>query len=71
MFKDNNALAAQLLTVHNIAYQMQLMRTMREAILHGADAHQAFIREFFKEQFPAGDVPRWVIDALASVNIAL
>jgi tRNA-guanine transglycosylase len=71
MFKDNNALAAQLLTVHNIAYQMQLMRTMREAILRGAEAHHAFIRVFFKEQFPAGDVPRWVIDALASVNIVL
>ena len=28
-FKDNNALAAQLLTIHNIAHMMTLMRTMR------------------------------------------
>lgn len=29
-FKDNNALACQLLTIHNIAYMMKLMRTMRD-----------------------------------------
>ena len=69
MFKDNNALAAQLLTVHNIAYQMQLMRSMREAILQGAEAHHAFIRGFFQEQYPNGDVPIWVVDALESVEI--
>jgi len=71
MFKDNNALAAQLLTVHNIAYQMQLMRQMREAILQGAEAHHLFIRTFLQEQFPAGDVPRWVVDALQSVDISV
>lgn len=29
-FKEGNALAAQLLTIHNIAYMMHLMRSMRE-----------------------------------------
>lgn len=29
-FKDNNALAAQLLTIHNISHMMTLMRTMRQ-----------------------------------------
>ena len=71
MFKESNALAAQLLTVHNIAYQMQLMRTMREAIMQGRDSHCAFIRTFLKEQFPAGDVPLWVVDALQSVDISV
>jgi len=71
MFKDNNALAAQLLTVHNIAYQMQLMRSMREAILQGEKAHRLFISTFLQEQFPAGDVPLWVVDALHSVGIAV
>ena len=69
MFKDNNALAAQLLTTHNIAYLMQLMREMREAILQGAEAHFTFITDFLKEYFPAGDVPIWVVEALDSVNI--
>lgn len=31
-FKDNNALASQLLTIHNIAYLMRLMRTMRQVM---------------------------------------
>ena len=30
MFKENNALAAQLLTKHNVSYMMRLMRTMRK-----------------------------------------
>lgn len=30
LFKENCALAAQLLTMHNIAYMMRLMRSMRE-----------------------------------------
>jgi len=29
MFKENNPLAPQLLSIHNIAYMMRLMRTMR------------------------------------------
>lgn len=71
MFKKSNALAAQLLTTHNIAYLMQLMREMREAILRGAAAHQAFVDAFMLDYFPAGDVPTWVVDALASVDIAV
>lgn len=30
MFKEGNALAAQLLTKHNVSYMMRLMRTMRQ-----------------------------------------
>lgn len=30
MFRENNALAAQLLTKHNVSYMMRLMRTMRQ-----------------------------------------
>ena len=29
-FKDENPLACQLLTIHNLAYMMKLMRTMRQ-----------------------------------------
>ena len=69
MFKDNNALAAQLLTTHNIAYLMQLMREMRESIIQGSLAHKAFINEFLSMYFPEGDVPLWVVEALGSVDI--
>ena len=42
MFKANNPLGAQLLTTHNIAYMMRLMRTMREAIMQGREAQCCF-----------------------------
>ena len=71
MFKANNPLAAQLLTTHNIAYMMRLMRTMREAILLGREAHVNFICEFLKKQFPSRNIPTWVVDALASVDIEI
>lgn len=64
MFKENNGLASQLLTKHNIAYMMTLMRTMRQAIMDGPENHLQFIRTFLQKQFPAGDVPLWVVDAL-------
>ena len=63
-FKDNNALAAQLLTKHNIAYMMSLMRTMRSAILGGTDTYEQFIRGFLVGMFPKGDIPLWTVDAL-------
>lgn len=70
-FKDNNALAAQLLTTHNVAYMMRLMRSMREAIARGKAAHESFIRTFLATMFPEGDVPPWVVGALASVGIVV
>jgi queuine tRNA-ribosyltransferase catalytic subunit len=63
-FKDNNALAAQLLTKHNIAHMMRLMRSMREAILGGTDTYEQFIRGFLAGMFPKGDIPLWTVDAL-------
>ena len=34
MFKENNPLAPQLLSIHNIAYMMRLMRTMRAVCMY-------------------------------------
>ena len=70
-FKENSPIAASLLTKHNISYLMRLMRTMRQAVLDGPEAYLSFVRSFFKQQFPAGDVPKWVKDALEYANIAL
>jgi tRNA-guanine family transglycosylase len=69
MFKENNALAAQLLTKHNIYYMMTLMRTMRQAIMEGPAQHTEFVRQFFRVQYPEGDVPLWAVEALATVDI--
>ncbi len=71
MFKENNALASQLLTKHNVSYMMRLMRTMRQSILQGEAAFEAYVKTFLSGQFPAGDVPVWVVDALEEAGIAV
>jgi queuine tRNA-ribosyltransferase len=73
LFKENNPVACQLLTMHNVAYMLRLMRSMREAILQGDEAYLAFVRGFVRTQFPAGDdtVPAWVVEALRQANIQL
>ena len=72
MFKDNNPLASQLLTVHNVCYMMQLMRSMRRAVLGGEYMHQQYVSNFIGEFFPleqGREVPLWVQQALASVGM--
>jgi queuine tRNA-ribosyltransferase catalytic subunit len=74
LFKAGHAVAIELLTQHNIAYMMNLVRTMRQAILD--DRFAAFASKFVREQYPgtaAGglDVPGWVVDALAAAGISL
>jgi hypothetical protein len=71
MLKENNPLAAQLLTKHNLCYMMYLMRTMRQALLEGIGAYHRFIANFFFQQFlaPKENIPQWVIQALQEVDI--
>eukprot|EP01122_Echinamoeba_exundans_P012509 TRINITY_DN5241_c0_g2_i1.p1 TRINITY_DN5241_c0_g2~~TRINITY_DN5241_c0_g2_i1.p1 ORF type:complete len:417 (-),score=53.96 TRINITY_DN5241_c0_g2_i1:3-1217(-) len=62
-------LGGQLLTYHNIAYQMRLMKDLRNAILDGSFPH--FVQNFMQLQYPDGKYDGWVVDALASVGIHL
>lgn len=48
---------------------MDLMHGIREAIMN--DRYPAFVKDFMKLQFPAGDYPQWMAEALASVNVHL
>ncbi|KAJ1787557.1 Queuine tRNA-ribosyltransferase catalytic subunit 1 [Coemansia sp. RSA 2167] len=57
-----------LVTVHNIAFQMRLMRDIRQAIVE--DRYPQFVRNFIKMRF-GKTVPQWIMDALKSVNIDL
>ncbi|KAJ2370339.1 Queuine tRNA-ribosyltransferase catalytic subunit 1 [Coemansia sp. RSA 2611] len=57
-----------LITVHNIAFQMRLMRDIRTAIVE--DRYPQFVRCFVQTRF-GKTVPRWVVEALQSVNIDL
>eukprot|EP01094_Clydonella_sp_ATCC50884_P004744 TRINITY_DN13760_c0_g1_i1.p1 TRINITY_DN13760_c0_g1~~TRINITY_DN13760_c0_g1_i1.p1 ORF type:complete len:468 (-),score=102.40 TRINITY_DN13760_c0_g1_i1:158-1414(-) len=70
--------AAQLLTYHNIAFQMRVMREIRAAIEEGR--FESFVREFILrhrfDQEPGAlrghqNVPVWVIEALEVAGIQL
>lgn len=61
--------AAQLLTYHNIAYQMRLMHQQREAIIDGS--YKTFVRDFMLRQFPKKEYPQWSVDALTAAGIDL
>jgi queuine tRNA-ribosyltransferase catalytic subunit len=73
LLKDNNALGAQLLTMHNIAYMMRLMRTMRDAIMEGCEQYDAFVCDFLKVRYGPGtrDVPSWALNALKEAGVNL
>lgn len=59
----------QLLSYHNIAYQMRLMKDIRNTILDGS--YPEFVRNFMLQQFPSREYPTWVVDSLNSVGIKL
>uniref|UniRef100_A0AAV2KL19 Queuine tRNA-ribosyltransferase catalytic subunit 1 n=1 Tax=Knipowitschia caucasica TaxID=637954 RepID=A0AAV2KL19_KNICA len=69
LFKNDTA-AMHHITVHNICYQLTLMRSVRQSIVDGC--FPDFIRTFMKRMFSSPDqYPSWAVDALASVNITL
>ncbi|XXG99184.1 translation initiation factor eIF-2B subunit alpha [Hypoxylon texense] len=62
--------AAHLLTMHNVWYQLELMRQVREAII--ADRFPAFLRQFFADLYPDKEkYPTWAVDALRGVGVDL
>lgn len=72
LFKAGNPVAVELLTQHNIAYMMQLVRDMREAIL--ANQFPNYVKRFINTQYPGiqrggEEIPLWVIDALNAAGI--
>lgn len=58
-----------LLTVHNVAFQLRLMKRIRESILE--DRFPDFVRDFMKSNFPGGEYPQWAIDSLSAVGVKL
>ena len=60
-----------LLTVHNVAFQLNLMKDIRAAVKN--DEYPKFVQQFLSDNFPGGksDYPNWAIDALADVEIIL
>lgn len=62
--------AAHLLTIHNVWYQLNLMREIREAVI--ADRYPAFLRQFFGALYPdKSQFPDWAVNALKGVGVDL
>ncbi|KAI7878502.1 queuine tRNA-ribosyltransferase [Lichtheimia hyalospora FSU 10163] len=65
-----DTVGCHLVSIHNVAFQLRLMREMRQAI--EADEFPSWIKQFFAGYF--GDkskYPEWAINALRSVNVDL
>lgn len=74
LLKSGNPLAATLMTHHNIAYMMALVRGMREAIME--KRFDEYVKTFLKDQFRGkgnggADVPVWVQNAVKEAGISL
>ena len=61
--------ACHLITVHNVAHQLRLMKRVRDAIM--ADTFPAFLQQFFLKLYPEKNYPEWATNALASVGVSL
>ncbi|KAF2262231.1 Queuine tRNA-ribosyltransferase [Lojkania enalia] len=61
---------AHLLTMHNVYYQLNLMKRVREAIME--DRYPAFLRKFFRQLHDdKSKYPNWAVDALRGVGVDL
>ena len=67
---SKETVAAHLLTIHNVYYQLNLMRQIREAIME--DRFPTFVRQFFGWLYAdKTEYPEWAVGALKGVNIDL
>ncbi|KAL7034482.1 hypothetical protein ACKWTF_007981 [Chironomus riparius] len=64
----NEPIMCSLLTIHNVYFQLQLMRDMRDAI--ESDKFPEFVKTYMDELYPE-EKPKWIVDALKSVNVDL
>uniref|UniRef100_A0A6I8S834 tRNA-guanine(15) transglycosylase-like domain-containing protein n=1 Tax=Xenopus tropicalis TaxID=8364 RepID=A0A6I8S834_XENTR len=69
LFKSDTA-AMHHITIHNIAYQLNLMRSVRDSILQGR--FPQFVQDFMRTMYSSRDkYPQWAVDALETVGITL
>ena len=65
---DSSGIGAQLITHHNVAHMLRLVRTFRKAIIEGN--FQEVISRFLIAHFGTVEqIPGWVTDALAAVGM--
>ena len=62
--------AAHLLSVHNVWYQLNLMREIRESVIE--DRFPAYVKQFFANLYSdSSEYPEWAVEALRRVGIDL
>lgn len=61
--------ACHLLSIHNIAFQMKLMKDIRQSIQE--QRFPEFIQQYMLHLFPNKEYPSWIVDALETVNVTL
>ncbi|GAU90528.1 hypothetical protein RvY_02934 [Ramazzottius varieornatus] len=61
--------AARLMSIHNIAYQMNLMRRIRNSLR--VNRFPEFVTQFMQNRYGDKEIPSWITDALTSVGIVL
>ncbi|CEJ90034.1 Putative Queuine tRNA-ribosyltransferase [[Torrubiella] hemipterigena] len=67
---SKETVAAHLLTIHNVWYQLNLMREVRQAIIE--DRYPAYLAEFFSLRYDnKSEYPSWAVNALKSVGVDL
>ncbi|KAG6013109.1 hypothetical protein E4U54_007080 [Claviceps lovelessii] len=65
---SKETVSAHLLTIHNVWYQLNLMREVRQSIIE--DRFPAYIRQFFADLYAKkADYPGWAVTALRRVNV--
>lgn len=66
---NSEPVSCSLLSVHNLTYQMQLMKGIRESIKE--NKFPEFVQDFMLNMFVDKNYPQWCVDAFQSVNIKL
>lgn len=67
---SKETVAAHLLTIHNVWYQLNLMREIRESVVE--DRFPEYIRRFFASLHASKeDYPEWAVEALRGVGVDL
>ncbi|KAG6054521.1 hypothetical protein E4U17_003728 [Claviceps sp. LM77 group G4] len=67
---SKETVAAHLLTIHNVWYQLNLMRELRQSIVE--DRFPARVQQFFADRYKdKANYPDWAVTALRLVNVDL
>lgn len=71
MLIARDPVGCHLLTLHNITYQLRLMRRARQSIIDGK--FPEFVAKFMTDMFGSDPekYPKWMVEAFSAVNISL